>query len=495
VVTKGFGAALRLVGGSILICAIIAFFFSPRFVIWRGLHIPEAWVNPEVNRAVNALEQLQDPLGPIDNPSNQVIRWRLFFPLLARALHLPPLWYLALPHLGCVVAVAYTVRLIQRRGGPASLAWVAAASIACADWLFVSLGWLAYFDSWSVLGLLVATFSPSRFALVAAGLIEPWIDERFVLALPLCLMTRTMVNWESQEGRSRAWLTDASIMVAVTMPYVVARLSLLASSDTGSMYYLQDTIRELRTVPLRRLIHGLWNGFRAAWLYLLVVGVWSARTQRGWLRLVPPVAFGIQAALAVIIAGDISRNSAMLMPAVTFGALLLCVKYQAAARIAVPAVFAANLLLPAAHVVYGFELPVRSFRQELAAWREPPNVVNAAFYVLQGRLLISLRRLPLARHNFDNAIQLDPRDADAYFGRGMAGLEAQQFASAEADFDMALQLRPGWPDAQCFRGLARAGAGAREDAVRDLEMALQGAGADWAYRLMCATNLEQLKAR
>ena len=115
------------------------------------------------------------------------------------------------------------------------------------------------------------------------------------------------------------------------------------------------------------------------------------------------------------------------------GALLLCVKYQAAARIAVPAVFAANLLLPAAHVVYGFELPVRSFRQELAAWREPPNVVNAAFYVLQGR--------------------------------------------------------------QCFRGLARAGAGAREDAVRDLEMALQGAGANWAYRLMCATNLEQLKAR
>ena len=109
------------------------------------------------------------------------------------------------------------------------------------------------------------------------------------------------------------------------------------------------------------------SGFRAAWLYLLVVCVWSARTQRGWLRLVPPVVFGIQAALAVMIAGDISRNSAMLMPAVTFGALLLCVKYQAAARIAVPAVFAANLLLPAAHVVYGFELPVRSFGQELAA--------------------------------------------------------------------------------------------------------------------------------
>jgi len=60
--------------------------FSPRFVIWRGLHIPEAWFNPEVNRAVNALEQLQDPLGPIDNPSNQVIRWRLFFPLLARCI-------------------------------------------------------------------------------------------------------------------------------------------------------------------------------------------------------------------------------------------------------------------------------------------------------------------------------------------------------------------------------------------------------------------------
>jgi len=67
------------------------------------------------------------------------------------------------------VAVAYTARLIQQRGGPAFLASVAAASIACADWLFVSLGWLAYFDSWSVLGLLVATFSPSRFALCRGG--------------------------------------------------------------------------------------------------------------------------------------------------------------------------------------------------------------------------------------------------------------------------------------------------------------------------------------
>src|SRR3954462_9064190 len=88
--------------------ALSIFFFCPHFAIWRGLSITEAHFNPEVNRAVDALKQLEHPFAkirirdpkattqPADtddaitiDKSNRVIQWRLLFPIIAHYLYFP----------------------------------------------------------------------------------------------------------------------------------------------------------------------------------------------------------------------------------------------------------------------------------------------------------------------------------------------------------------------------------------------------------------------
>ena len=58
-----------------------------------------------IYRAFHALRQLNDPWMPINDATNRVIEWRLFWPALAHMLGLSKGVYLALPHLGCVVAL------------------------------------------------------------------------------------------------------------------------------------------------------------------------------------------------------------------------------------------------------------------------------------------------------------------------------------------------------------------------------------------------------
>jgi hypothetical protein len=486
---------LHVLGGSLLVCLAVSFFFSPRFVIWRGLDIPEAWFNPEVNRAVDTLKQLRDPFVKIENPSNQVINWRLFFPLLGHWLHLPVGIFLALPHLGCVLAVGYLEWLVHRRTGRWLWALLAAGAVASADWFFVSMGWLTYFDSWFVLGLLIVSFAQSRVAIGIACLVEPWIDERFILALPVCVVVRMLVEREWRKRGWRALGIEVGIIAVLTMPYVVARGVLMLGSDTGSTSYLQDTLRELQTVPASRLLDGLWSGFRMAWVYAVVVVVWIWRQHRGWLCWVALGVIGVELGLGLVVAGDVSRNLAMLLPVVVLGVLVVCEKYPHVCRVLLPGLAAANLLLPAAHVVWSFRQPIYYFYHELAAWREPPPFVNPVAYVNEGVKLLNAGRAADARRFFDNALRLNSQQAEAHLGRGVANLTLQDLNGAQADFDRALELRPRWGDALYFRGLALARVGARDAAIRDLDMALGESGHDWPHRKDCQTVLDELRRR
>src|SRR5512140_2040801 len=98
ILTGTFGAAL-----GVFLC------FSPRFWLWPATGLPLGEfiaIQPEFHRAFHALRQLAEPWQRIDDPVNRVIEWRLFFPLLGHYLSLPKGLYLALPHLGCLLALA-----------------------------------------------------------------------------------------------------------------------------------------------------------------------------------------------------------------------------------------------------------------------------------------------------------------------------------------------------------------------------------------------------
>lgn len=485
--------ALRLLGSSVLVVVVITLCFAPRFIIWRGLGIPEAWFNPELNRAVDTLKQFWDPTVQITNPSNQVINWRLFFPLLGNALHMPLTLFLALPHIGCVLAVAYLQHVVYERTRHWATALLASGAIASADWLFVSMGWLTYFDSWFVLGLLIVSFAASRPALIVTCLLTPWIDERFILALPVCLLVRVIVD---QEWAKRGWhqvRADMVLVGSLTLPYIALRIVLMLGADTGSTGYLQRVVAELQTVPPARLLLGLWSGFRVAWGFAVIVAWYVVRRYQGWRRW---LALGIltgQIGLGVIVAGDMSRNLAMLLPILVLGGLLLSATSPRAGRIVFPVLAAANLLLPAAHVVWSFTLPIASARKEWAAWREPPWFVNPVAYTNIAGQMLHAGRLSEARHFFENAIRLNPNQVEAHVGRGMANAAMHHPAEAYRDFQRALTLRPRWSDALYLQGKTLVTLGDSTAASRQLAAALAESPPGWSLRTECQQLLDAVR--
>ncbi|HWW31701.1 MAG TPA: tetratricopeptide repeat protein [Steroidobacteraceae bacterium] len=77
---------------------------------------------------------------------------------------------------------------------------------------------------------------------------------------------------------------------------------------------------------------------------------------------------------------------------------------------------------------------------------------QAAAYRDQGLVLCRLNRHEEAIKSFDQAIGLEPGDAETHFSRGNALRELQQLEAAVASFDLATSLRPDYAQAHNNRG-------------------------------------------
>jgi hypothetical protein len=219
---------------------VVIIFFAPRFQYWPWLDLdPAPHHPPEFNRALDTLRQLEHPFTPITNPTNRVINWRLLFPIVGHYLHLPRLMFLALPAVGCLIVLGYVAHLIRRESGSWRQALAAAALTGTSSWFFVSTGWLAYFDSWYVLGLLLAAFGRSKVITDLACLLTPWVDERFVLTLPLVVIVRGASALESEGASFRRFLSEGLRFFALVTPYCALRVVALATAqDKGSAAHL-----------------------------------------------------------------------------------------------------------------------------------------------------------------------------------------------------------------------------------------------------------------
>lgn len=78
----------------------------------------------------------------------------------------------------------------------------------------------------------------------------------------------------------------------------------------------------------------------------------------------------------------------------------------------------------------------------------PPEVVkDPGIYVNAGILLLNKKKPQDAWEQFDKAVSLKPDDAEAYFYRGLAGVQLKKKAEARADLQKYLQVAPGGPQA------------------------------------------------
>ena len=112
----------------------------------------------DYGRGKATLAQVEDPWAPIHAPTHRVLAWRFLLPMAWHCLHLTPHLLLAVPHLGCLLDLWLVAWLTHVRLGNWWQTALATQLFALLPWFFVSVGWLGYFDSLLVSGLLVAAF-------------------------------------------------------------------------------------------------------------------------------------------------------------------------------------------------------------------------------------------------------------------------------------------------------------------------------------------------
>jgi tetratricopeptide (TPR) repeat protein len=470
---------VRAAGIALLAAMVSLVRFTPAFVLWRGLGLPAVAADPALNRAADILRQLEHPFAAVAGPNNRVIAWRLLFPLVGHALALPGWLYLALPHLGCLLVLFFLARLLLRHGWGAGEALAATVLAATCSWFFVSMAWLGYFDSWYILALLLAVFG-GRGALVAAVLAAPWIDERFVLSLPLALVLRDRY-FAATAGplpRARRW-REAGICAAALLPWALVRLgAYMGRHDAVTGAYVQ-AMTPAANAPF--YASGLWQGLRWAWVPVLA---WLGREWRAGRRagLVLLLVLGLTLAVNLLAANDLSRSASTAVPALVLGLVLLHLRRAERLRPLLYGACALNLVFPARHVVSSWTETISPLPIELDHARHPPPALDPDYYTHEGAALNDRGDPRGALELLDAALRLDPDRPEAHADRAVALFKLGRLPEAREDADRAVELRPAFFEALYNRAIIRASQGDFAGARGDLDAALRLAPAEWPLR-------------
>lgn len=333
-------------------CLVLSvMFFAPR--LWLMRHYVKG--SFQWDRGHTFLLQCEQPLRRDIEPAMQ---WRLLPPLACHALRLPGNMPLALPWLGIVAATAYAAVLFRRRLDDWRFVMGGTLLFATTSAVLVPVGWLGMNDAWVWLGLLAVAFARARWAAPLACLLCPWIDERFIIGFPLAWLV-------GRHERGTGWSWPATREALWLLPYAALRLWLTrqdAVANTAMHQFLADHLRQtVLLVPLVPL--GWWMGLRAAWL-AVAYACWTTPPRR---RLLGAITLAATTGASVVLAADLSRSIAILMPVVFLGCFEYARRSPAGAPRALLLLGVANLLIPAAHLTYVHIDPINPLPIEL--WR------------------------------------------------------------------------------------------------------------------------------
>ncbi len=310
------------------------FFFCPHLWLMRH-YVPGSF---EWDRAHTFLLQCAQPLR---HDIETAMRWRLLPPLVCRGLGLRGNAPLVAPWAGAFAATVYVAELFRRRCPDLRFIIGGTLLFASTSAILVPTGWLGMNDAWVWLGLLAVAFGRSAWALPLACLLCPWIDERFLLGLPLAWSVRCL-------DRSTPLWTPAALGFLALAPYAGLRLFFGGDPLTNPAertFLAAASSREI--LPFDPL--GRWMRLRAAWFPVAFAARIDAPLRR---RLAAALCLAAGLIVCLALASDLSRSAALVVPAVLLGCFELNRRYPDRAPRLLLLLGVLNLLLPAAHVVY-----------------------------------------------------------------------------------------------------------------------------------------------
>jgi hypothetical protein len=358
------------------VSALLLVCFAPSLVTIRAwTRVPEVFSQSiPVRRGMWVTKQVAEPFVEIDDPIHKIVRWRLLMPLVGHELGLAPGVVLALAPVGCVVVLALLIGLGRARGLPWSECAMLAVVAGASSWFFTSTGWLGYYDSWLVFGLLVVAWVPSRWLLWLACVLTPWIDERFVLGFPLAILVRVIV---------RGLATEAGVACLLIAGYVALRLRLAGQAGSMSLAEYWQAIDA--RIPAWRFVFGAWEGLRAGWILALAAPLILVRRQRVLAGLLLAAGIVVTTVTGLASANDLSRAMAPVVPVVPLGwELGRTGRWWIRGHVG-PILVGMALLLPANLVVSTFTLPVNQLWYEVRLLMDPPPPFAPGPYLQQAK--------------------------------------------------------------------------------------------------------------
>ena len=464
--------------------ALLMFFFSPPWGAFRAWsRAPEMGNMIEVRRGASTLLQVAHPGIPIADPIHGGIQWRLLFPVIGHVLQLSPAWFFALAHAGCVIVLAFIITVLRRRGVGWTESALAAVTLGATSWYFASMCWLGYFDSWLVLGLLVVAFARSPRMVGLACLWAPWVDERFVIGAPLALLCRYLVQPANPGPETPALFLkkEVALPAALLAAFLLVRLGVLAglSGPKATIAGYMNTLQIMDT-PWPRVLFGIWEGLRAAWLFVVLAVCLSWPKRGRALALLAGV-------LAVMLVGlgtaqDFSRSMMFILPV---GLLGVTLGLQAAPRWlrgALQAGAAAALLLPAHLVMNDGVNPISGFYHELAALQSPPAAIMPEIYELRAIHAMEQGNFAQAERDLTLAIRLADNPAGPSKQRGVLYASAGRWEEARRDFATMVKYGPENPEGWYLQAQSQLALGDAAAARADVEHAIRLAPDGWSSR-------------
>ncbi len=443
-----------LIGGLAFLLLLIH--FAPPLAVYRAwLRVPEVFSNQiEVRRGANVALQVEQPGRPIEDPIHKIVRWRLLFPVIGHGLKLPAPVVLGLAHVGGLALVMFCAFLYCRQSvNPQFLNGVAfAILIGGGAWFMTSITWLGYYDAWLALALLVVAFSPRRWAVALAAVLAVWIDERFVIAMPICLLVRFFSSGVEIRDIFKWAIREALLPCALVFLYLIVRFFYLQSlQGTGSVGGYFSDVAFLK-IPWHRHLFGMWEGLRGAWIPLLVgLGLLfvSGDRLRSVGLFVVVIAFTL---VGLATANDLSRSMVLLLPAAAWGFFLVerLASIEVSA-IGLPCVALISILLPANHVVTDFTLPVKGLWEEVRSMEQPPPHLSTSTYLNMARAAYQSGQVAQAIQDIEVGIRLDPQSTEPHVVKAVILGNEGQFDAALASVASASRLEPNNPDLEFLR--------------------------------------------
>ncbi|HTX64322.1 MAG TPA: hypothetical protein VMD31_00995 [Opitutaceae bacterium] len=326
----------KTIGGSTIAALTLSLcLFAPRLWLMRT-YLPGTF---QWDRAHTFLKQCEAPFRRDIEPA---MAWRILPPLVCHAIGLRGYAPLSVPWLGVLAATGYVALVLQRRMSDGRAVFGGTLLFATTSAILVPTTWLGLNDAWVWFGLLAIAFGRTRWSFAAAALLCPWIDERFVIGLPLAWLVRSF-------DRNEAVFHRSALQLLWVLPYLLVRIAFagLAPGQDASLSLLRQALAAVPVLlPMAPL--GWWMALRAGWV-AVGFGVWSLAWRQRWLAL-GVIGATLMALLSV--ASDISRSAAVIVPATVWGCVAFARWRPAQAPRALLLVGIANLAIPAVHVTY-----------------------------------------------------------------------------------------------------------------------------------------------